>query len=90
MGILSFFRRTQPPTAHVAKERLQVVLAHERTQRSQPDYLPRLRREILDVIGRYAPVDDDNIRMHYENSGNTSRLELDIELPAGASRAVAS
>lgn len=88
MGILSLFRRgTSEPAAAIAKERLQVVLAHERTMRSQPDYLPRLRREILDVIGRYVPIDDDHIRVHYENSGTTSRLELNIELPSVAQRA---
>ena len=81
MGILSFFRRHQQTSAATAKERLQVVLAHERTQRSQPDYLPRLRRDILDVIGRYVSIDDEKIRVHYENAGTTSRLELDIEIP---------
>lgn len=95
MGILSFFRRRSPvassASAATAKDRLQLVLAHERTQRAQPDYIPRLRREILDVIGRYVPVDDDRIHVHYENSGNVSRLELDIELPnAAAPVAVAS
>lgn len=88
MGILSFFRRrartSAPASAALAKDRLQVVLAHERTQRAQPDYIPRLRREILDVIGRYVPVDDDRIHVHYENAGNISRLELDIELPNAA------
>ena len=92
MGILSFFRR--PPqataTANTAKERLQVVLAHERTQRSQPDYLPRLRREILEVIARYAQVEDDSIQVHYENAGTTSRLELNIELPPAVPQRAAS
>lgn len=84
MGILSFFRRAPQPEAAIAKERLQVVLAHERTQRSQPDYLPRLRREILDVIARYVPVEDENINVRYENVGTKSRLELNIELPPAA------
>ena len=90
MGILSFLRRTTKPEAAVAKERLQVVLAHERTQRSQPDYLPRLRREILEVIARYVPIDDDKIHVHYETAGTSSRLELNIELPSGAVQRAAS
>lgn len=92
MGILTFFRRRPAEaSADTAKERLRVVLAHERRQRSQPDYLPRLRREILDVIGRYVPIDDNSIQVHYENAGTVSRLELNIELPGAAvPRAAAS
>lgn len=86
MNILSFFRPRKPaapsgPTAPVAKERLQILLTHERAARSQPEYLPRLRREILDVISKYVELEDDKIIVHYENKGTTSKLELDIELP---------
>lgn len=84
MSILSFFRARKPAaeqTAPVAKERLQILLTHERAVRSQPEYLPRLRREILEVIGKYVQLDDDKIVVHYENKGTTSKLELDIELP---------
>ncbi len=85
MGILSYLWQLRATaSAASAKERLQVVLAHERGQRSQPDYLPRLRREILDVIGRYVPIEDDKIRVHYENAGTVSRLELNIEIPSAA------
>jgi cell division topological specificity factor len=89
MSILDLFRsrpRVQPtgPTAPVAKERLQILLTHERAARSQPEYLPRLRRELLDVIARYAQIEEEKIWVHYENKGNTSKLELNIELPNAA------
>ena len=91
MGILNFFRRkddrlTGGPSAAAAKERLQVVLAHERTERAQPDYLPRMRRDILDVIGRYVSIDEERVHVHYQNQGTRSRLELDIELPVPQSQ----
>ncbi len=94
MGFLSFFRRSSAvrddrpagSSAVAAKERLQVVLAHERTERAQPDYLPKLRRDILDVIGRYVELEEERVQVHYENKGTKSRLELDIELPIQSGR----
>lgn len=89
MSILDLFRSrprvpaavSSAPTAPVAKERLQILLTHERAARSQPEYLPRLRRELLDVIARYTQIEEEKISVHYENKGNTSKLELNIELP---------
>ena len=89
MSILDLFRSrprtpspiSSAPTAPVAKERLQILLTHERAARSQPEYLPRLRRELLDVIARYTQIEEEKISVHYENKGNTSTLELNIELP---------
>lgn len=86
MSILSLFRQrprveTLAPTAPVAKERLQILLTHERAARSQPEYLPRLRRELLEVIARYVQIEEEKIMVHYENEGTTSKLELNIELP---------
>lgn len=90
MSILSLFRQrsrveTEGPTAPVAKERLQILLTHERAARSQPEYLPRLRRELLDVVARYVQVEEEKIMVHYENEGTISKLELNIELPNSAS-----
>jgi cell division topological specificity factor len=98
MSLLSLFRQrprveSTTPTAPVAKERLQILLTHERAARSQPEYLPRLRRELLDVIARYIHIEEEKISVHYENKGTTSKLELNIELPNASSsgaRAVAS
>lgn len=89
MSILSLFRprpriQSAAPTAPVAKERLQILLTHERAARSQPEYLPRLRRELLEVIARYVQIEEEKISVHYENKGTTSKLELNIELPNAA------
>jgi len=57
MGIFSFFRsRNDGTTAKVAKDRLQVLIAHERSSRDGPDFLPMLRQDIMDVIRKYVPI----------------------------------
>ena len=81
MNILDFFRAKPKPTAPVAKERLQILLAHERASFNTPDYIPRLQREILEVIARYVEIDEDKISVQFENSGKVSTLEVNIELP---------
>ena len=52
MSILSYLRRRSNTTASVAKERLQIIISHERSQRDTPDYLPQLQKEILAVIAK--------------------------------------
>src|SRR5690606_18630898 len=59
MGIFDFLRQRQPNSASVAKERLRIIVAQERSARGGPDYLPMLRREILEVIRKYVHVDPD-------------------------------
>ena len=54
MGLLDHFRPSQKKSADVARERLQIILAHERTERNRPSYLPKLQREILEVEGQPA------------------------------------
>ena len=85
MNILSFLRpKTSLPTAEQAKERLKIVLAHERSYASAPDYLPRLQNEILQVIARYVELEQDKLTVKLENFGSTSRLEVNIDLPKTA------
>ena len=80
--MFGFFRRTRQATsAETAKERLQILLAHERTDRSSPDYLPLLQREILEVIRRYVRVDGDRVDIKLERGDEMSTLEINIELP---------
>ncbi len=83
MGIFSFFRsKTQPPSASLAKERLQVLIAHERVDnRDGPDYLPKLKQDILDVIKRYVEIGDDQVSVQLESQENCDVLELNITLP---------
>ena len=80
MGLLALFRRT-PPSANVAKERLRIIVAQERAQQGRPDYLPLLRREILEVIKKYVNVDPDAIDIHVEKDGDSEVLELSVALP---------
>ena len=61
MGLLALFRRT-PTSASVAKERLRIIVAQERSARGGPDYLPLLRRELLQVIHKYVNVDPEAVR----------------------------
>lgn len=82
MNLLDFFRgRRANNSASIAKERLQIIVAHERGQRSQPDYLPQLQQDLLDVIRKYVPIDSDQIQVELANQGNCSILELNITLP---------
>lgn len=81
MGILDFFfsRKDAATTAGIAKERLQIVLAHERAGREAPDFLPALQRELLEVVGRYVAVKDDLIRVNLAKQSAASVLEINIE-----------
>jgi len=67
-------------SAAIAKERLKIVLAHERAGRNAPDFLPRLQRDLIDVVGRYVEIRDDMIRVNLGKSGDTSLLEINIEI----------
>jgi cell division topological specificity factor len=81
-----FFRslfQPRPTSALIAKERLKIVLAHERAGRNAPDFLPILQKELLAVVGRYVEMSDDMIRVTLANSGDTSSLEINIEIEGG-------
>jgi cell division topological specificity factor len=80
MGLLAFFRRT-PPTASLAKERLRIIVAQERSARGGPDYLPLLRRELFEVIRKYVNVDPDAIQVNLEKDEGHDVLELSVALP---------
>ena len=64
----------------IARERLKIVLAHERASREAPDFLPVLQKELLDVIGRYVEIRSDMIRVNLGKSGDTSLLEINVEI----------
>ena len=88
MSWLKLFKREQKATASLAKERLQVIVAHQRAGRANGlDFLPRLQEELLGVIRKYVTVSDDAIRMNVERDGGLEVLELNITLPeAGGAR----
>ncbi|MEX0373933.1 cell division topological specificity factor MinE [Spiribacter pallidus] len=82
MGFLDYFRSQQKKrTASMAKDRLQVIVARERSHRDGPDYLPALQSDILEVIRRYIEVEDDAVRIQVEREGDCEVLELNVTLP---------
>jgi len=81
MSILSYLRRKNNATASVAKERLQIIISHERLQRNAPDYLPKIKEEILAVIAKYIPITLDQVKVSLERSGDNAILELNVTMP---------
>lgn len=81
MGILDMFRSKQPPSANLARERLRIIVAQERSTRGAPDYLPLLRSELLEVIRKYVNVDPDAVQIHVEHGADNEVLELSVALP---------
>lgn len=82
MSILSFLLGEKKKTATVAKERLQIILAHERSSKSPPaDYLPALQRELVAVISKYVKIGNDDIKVSLERQDNLEVLEVKIEIP---------
>jgi cell division topological specificity factor len=81
MGILSFFRSSSKSSASVAKERLQIVVAHQRRENQRPDYFLSLQRDLLEVVRRYVTVSDDAVKVEVDHQGDCDILELNIVLP---------
>ena len=86
MSFLSFFLGEKKKTASVAKERLQIILAHERAGGSaaEPDYLPDLQRDLIEVISKYVKIDPKDIKVNLERQDDLVVLEVKIELPEKA------
>ncbi|MGL4604433.1 MAG: cell division topological specificity factor MinE, partial [Iodobacter sp.] len=70
-------------TASVARERLQIILAHERNGRNTPDYLPQLQKELIDVISKYVAINPDDIKVQLDRKDDFEILEVNIVLPEG-------
>jgi cell division topological specificity factor len=84
MSMLRLFSsRPAPATAPIARERLQILLAHERGMRGQPDLLMLLREEILAAVSRHVALDPEKVIVRMERGRSVSTLEVDIELPNG-------
>ncbi len=82
MGFFDYFRATHHTSAAVAKERLQIIVAHARDHRRRnPDFLPTLKRELLDVVRKYVPIQQDQVKVHLDREGDYEVLELNITLP---------
>jgi len=81
MTLLNYLLGRRKKTATVAKERLQIILAREHADRDGPDYLPDLKKDILEVVAKYVTIDMDRIQVNLDKDGDIDILELNIILP---------
>jgi cell division topological specificity factor len=88
MNILGFFKRGT--SAPVARERLQLLLAHERSSGGSSDLVARLREEILEVIAKHVSIDREKVQVRMDRGGAVSTLEVDIEIRAPANAELAA
>ena len=83
MSLFKYLRKKKD-TASVAKERLQIIISHERQKNNSPDYLPKLQQEILEVIAKYVDIDKDQVKVQLEKIGDNAVLELNVTMPESA------
>ncbi|PIE41995.1 MAG: cell division topological specificity factor MinE [Gammaproteobacteria bacterium] len=81
MSFLDYFRSKNKSTASVAKDRLQIIVAHERSSRNQPDYLPALQKDLVAVISKYVPINEEQVSVALDQNEDCAVLELNITLP---------
>jgi cell division topological specificity factor len=89
MNVLRFFQRRSPGpvsepsgSASAARDRLTVLLAHERAVAGHSKLVEALRDEILAVIGKHVAIERDKVQVKMEGSEGVSTLAIDIEIPA--------
>ncbi|WP_240125907.1 cell division topological specificity factor MinE [Thermomonas alba] len=87
MSIFDFLK-PKKNTAQTAKNRLQIIIAQERSSASAPDYLPLLRREILEVISKYVAVEADAVKVDLIKDGEHDVLDISVSLPERGGAAV--
>ena len=80
MAIFDFLK-PKKNTASVAKNRLQIIIAQERSNDGAPDYLPLMRREILEVIRKYVSVEADAVKVDVVKDGEHDVLDISVALP---------
>lgn len=78
--ILTYFHKPEK-TANVAKERLQIIIAHERGTQDKPNYMAELQKDLLGVISKYVKINQDDIRIEIDSQDSCSILELNVVLP---------
>jgi len=83
MSFLSFLLGQKKSSANVAKERLQIILAHERIGggNNSPDYLPALQKELMAVISKYVQINPEDIKVQFDRQDDLEVLEVKIEMP---------
>lgn len=80
MSIFDFLK-PKKNTASLAKDRLRIIIAQERSSQGQPDYLPMMRRELLEVIRKYVNVDVDAVKVDVVKDGEHDVLDISVALP---------
>lgn len=91
MSLFDYFFNRKPPTASVARERLQILLAHERAGRTGPDFMPSLQKELIAVVRKYVEIRDDMIKISLAGEGkSTSVLEINVEFESSKARSAAA
>ena len=80
MGMFDFLK-VKKNTASIAKDRLRIIIAQERSNAGGPDYLPLLRRELLEVIRKYVNVDVDAVKVDLVKEGEHDVLDISVSLP---------
>lgn len=81
MSLFDFFKTRPAGTATLARERLTILVSQARSNRGAPDYLPVLRKELLEVIRKYVNVDSDAVTVKMQTDGNQDIFELSVTLP---------
>jgi len=81
MSFLSFLLGQKKTSASVAKDRLQLILINERRTGVTPDYLPRLQKELVEVISRYVKINPEDIKVNLDRQDSLEVLEVKIEMP---------
>ncbi len=77
-------------SAKTAKDRLQIIIAQQRTESNTPDYLPLMREEIMKVIAKYTKIDTNQVKMDLHYNDNNSVMELNVILPENQTEAIAN
>ena len=80
MSFFNLFKKNRANSAAIAKERLQIIVAHRRSQGSQPQFLETMKKEILEVVKKYFAINLEDISADFSREGETEILELNINL----------
>ena len=81
MALFGLFSGKKKTSAAAAKERLQILISHERQNRQGPCFFPDLERDILDVVKKYVAIREDHVSVRLDRTGDASVLELNVTLP---------
>ena len=81
-SIFEVFKLNSKKSAKIAKERLQIVVSHQRVDsNTDTDFMPKLRQELITVISKYINIDPERINVQLQKDGTCSILELNVALP---------